>query len=132
MKKRIVLIISILFYVVMAVLSLTARKIHNANLPQVEVMELKSDIFYNEDGSHSFGVSLPKELYNDGVVYRVTTEIINKEFRYIARLAQNIEFGEENFTCYEVKDGLFYNDKIIISSLEGITDGCEVYIKEVN
>ena len=132
MKKRIILIISILFYAAMAVLSLTARKIHNASLPQVEVMELKSDIFYNEDGSTSFGTSFPKELYNDGVVYRVVAEMINKEIRYIARLAQNIEFGKENFTCYEVTDGLFYSDKIITSSLEGITDGCEVYIKEEN
>lgn len=129
MKKRILFTVSILFYAGMLLLTLFARKLHDRTLPQVEVKTIEIGAFYGENGINSFGVSLPKKFYHDGIIYRISIEQINKELRTVARLVSDLEIGLENEICYEIKKGLSYDDKIIVSGLEGITDGCEVYIR---
>lgn len=129
-KKKIVIIISILFYAGMLFMTCTARNLHETKLPHVKVVELEYGLFTDGNGETSFGVTLPKKWYRDGEIYRIANVLINDEYRTIARKVDSLEIGLENDDDYQVKNGLGAREKIIISNLNGLTDGCEVYIVE--
>ncbi len=130
MRKRLIMIISILFYAGMLFMTYTARTLHEAGLPHVMVSELDYGLITDQNGKESFGVLLPKEWYRGGVIFRITNEMINNEYRTIAKRVDSLEIGLENDDYYQVEKGLGSREKIIISDLDGVTDGCEVYIVE--
>lgn len=130
MKKKLLLFITVLFYTGMLVMTFAARGLHEAALPHVKTASLEFEIFFDEDGNFSSGIALSKELYHGGELYRVEQEVINGEIRTVARRAEGLELGLENTEYYEVKRGLGFDDYIIISGLEEITDGCEIYVEQ--
>lgn len=129
MKKRIVLLVSILFYAGMLLLTFSARKLHRAELPHVEVFEIGYELFRYEDGNNFFDSALPKELYQDGEIYKIIYTVINNEVR-TAAMRVDILIGTENENFYQLKNGVRAGERIIVSGLDRVTDGCEVYIVE--
>lgn len=130
MKKRIVLIISVLFYAGMFFMTCTARTLHEAKLPHVKVLELEYELFIDGEGNQSFGAAFPKEWYREGELYKISNVMINDEYRTIARRVEDLELGLENEEYYQVKNGIGANEKIIVDGLDKVTDGCEVYIED--
>lgn len=130
MKKRFVLIILVLFYAGMFLMTWMARTLHEAGLPHVGVAELDYGLFTDEEGNDSFGVTLPKKWYQGGELYKIDVVRINNEYRTVAKRVDSLELGMENDEYYQVKNGLGARDQIIIHGLDGVTDGCEVYIVE--
>lgn len=128
MKKKLVIIISILFYAGMLFMTYAARPLHEAGLPHVTVLELEYGLFTDENGEEAFGVMLPKKWYQEGELYKIAGKRINDEYRTIAKRVDSLEIGLENEDCYQVKNGLGAREQIIVGSLEGVVDGCEVYI----
>lgn len=128
MKKKLVLFVSILFYAGMLLLACSARAIHIAGLPHVTVLEIEYGLFMDGDGNEWFSAALPKEWYRDGELYTIRNVIINNEYRTVARQVGILELGLENEGFYQIKNGINMGEKIIIGSLAGVTDGCEVHI----
>lgn len=130
MKKRIVLIISVLFYAGMFFMTCTARALHEAKLPHVKVLNLEYELFIDEEGNQSFGAAFPKEYYQEGEIYKISNVMINDEYRTIARRVDGLELGMENEKYYQVKNGIGSSEPIIVDGLDNVVDGGEVYIVE--
>lgn len=131
MKKWIVLIASVLFYAFMLVLTFTARGLHEASLPWVKVTTIGTHTFTDENGEQVYSIALPKDIYDSRTIYQVTTDIVNGEWRQVAHLLNpdQVQVGLSDYGYYEILKGLYYYNLIITDGLEGLTDGCEVYIE---
>ena len=121
------MVAAILFYAGMLGMTLSARALHKAQLPHVRVLEIGYEIFTDKDGNSSFGAALPKELYQEGGLYIIVGKIINDEYRTVARRVTVLELGLENKDFYQMKN-ISVGAQIIVGGLDGVTDGCEVYI----
>lgn len=128
MRKRLIIMISILFYAGMLFMTYAARPLHEAGLPHVTVLELEYGLFTDENGEEVFGVMLPKKWFQEGELYKIAGERVNDEYRTIAKRVDSLEIGLENEDYYQVKNGLGGREQIIIGGLEGVVDGGEVYI----
>lgn len=137
--KRITIFVCVFFYVILLVLTLAARPIHNASLPRVTVGTLDFKEFdYVEDESsdiafrknYRLSVGLPKELYDNHKVYIIRKEIVNGEERDIAREVTNLELGQSNDKFYEVIRGISMLDQVVFTGQEYIQDGSEVYVEK--
>lgn len=136
--KKITLVVTVLFLVVMLFLTVGARKIHIASLPKVTVSSLEMVRFEVEQGEESkeksstveFSLGLPKELYDEQKIFVISMEVVNGEERSIAREVYNLVLGRENKDCYEVVEGITSLDQVILSEDESIQDGDEVYIEK--
>ncbi|MDE7060801.1 MAG: hypothetical protein K2O71_04305 [Lachnospiraceae bacterium] len=129
-KKRIVLIFSVLFYAGMFFMTCTARALHEAKLPHVKVLNLEYELFIDEEGNQSFGAAFPKEWYREGELYKVSHVMVNDEYRTIARRVNDLELGLENEEYYQIKNGIGSGEPIIVGGLDNVVDGSEVYIVE--
>lgn len=134
--KKILTIISILFYGVMLVLTLSAVQIHKARLPQVKAEKLSYEVIqyqrvlpsgqlYDDEKKV---LALPKQLYDDDRVFVIQRMEKNGLERSYAVLVKPVT-GISDDTFYEVKSGIGRNDYVIVEGYENLTDRQEVNIK---
>jgi|GEM_PF-390044 len=147
--KRTTLIVSVIFYIIMIIFTVSARKIHNESLPRVTVESLAYEAFAEEEAAvdvkseadekselnktpmnYEWNVGILKELYDNQKVYIISKEIMNGEERSIAKEVTNLVIGRSNDTSYEVLSGLSVLDQVIITGQELIQDGREVYVED--
>lgn len=133
-KTLISIIVTVLFFAAMLFLTISARAIHYASLPQVTAEKLPSVQFpfeYTDDsGNVMIGtksvLAIKSELLNSDVFILYQREK-NGDMRYYVRLAK-IETGMEYNGFTEVQSGIEYGDKVVISADAVLYDSNEVYI----
>ncbi len=131
MRRKITIILCFIFFLAMAILSFTARSIHNMTLPKVTVGYLRNENFI-ENNVNNMGLAIPKEMYDSNQnIYVIRREIVNGEERNIARMAK-LRIGSSNEEYYEVKQGISILDLVILSGGEMIRDGMEVYVESIS
>lgn len=137
--KKITAMVSIIFYLVMIILSINVRKIHTASLPRVTVGNLEGEKFASKEGDTDdesspieFSVGIPKVLYDHGKVYVIVKEMVNGEDRVIAREVTDLVISRDNGTHYEVISGISGIDLVVMSGQQLIYNGCEVYVEGEN
>ena len=115
--------VTILFFASMAALTFSARDVHNARLPQVTVRELTRERITTDRRV----LAIPVDAYDQNGVFIITTLYKNGEVRDAA-IRRHVQVGADNGEFYEVVDGLFGNELIIIESDTPLADGAEVFI----
>lgn len=133
-RKRVTLVIIVIFYIDMLIFTFIARTIHNKALPRVIAISLEYEIYTaseeTEQVSIDFNLGIPKEIYDKGRVYTISKEMVNGEKRNIAREVTDLVIGRSNDTSYEVISGLSMVDTVIIVGQDKIQDGSEVYVED--
>ena len=132
--KKILVIITAVFFAAMLALTFSARPIHNSKLPHVSVQRVQEAYFpyeYTaEDGEtlthRRQNLAVTKEQYERGVYVLYSAEK-NGEQRDFVRLAEIIA-GTEYDGCVDVVSGLAHNDRIVVSSDREMQDGEVVLI----
>ena len=132
MSKKILIIITALFFSAMLFLSLFAEKIHNAGLPKVTVSRPETctfeETFTDENGKtytfYTEKTALSKEQVEKGIYVLYSAEK-NGTKRSFVRLAQVVT-GTENNGYLEIISGINYGEKIVTSSTSELYDGAEV------
>lgn len=131
------LFLSLTFYGIMLFLTLTAKDIHNARLPQVTANRLNKQSFTytvtQEDG-YTYEASknregIPKDVVDSGQIFIVTT--ITKEdmtYYYAKRTTVTIDTTLNNDTYYALDSSVSLRDMVILTGYEELEDGDEVYI----
>ncbi|NLC20072.1 MAG: hypothetical protein GX757_12815 [Clostridiales bacterium] len=134
--KKIPLILTVLFFMLMIFLSFTARSIHNRMIPNVRVTRLTREKFQYEksfeDGTVRTVVrssyAVPKWMYDQDFLYVVVPGIKNGDERTFARKI-SLPIGSENDDYYEIAEQFYdVNRLFIIESDKEIQDGTEVYV----
>ena len=134
LHKKILTVITVLYFAAMLVLSLTAERIHNASLPRVKLIKPPKYMFHYEyeleNGEKTTGsierTAIMKEMPEFGIYTVYSTEKNGTE-RYYARKL-DVVTGQEKDDFIEVISGIGYMDRIIENVDENITDNCEVII----
>ena len=132
MNKKILIIITALFFAAMLSLSLFAEKIHNVNLPKVTVSRPETrtfeETFTDENGEnytfYTEKTALSKEQVEKGIYVLYSAEK-NGTKRSFVRLVQVVT-GTENNGYLEIISGINYGEKIVTSSTSELYDGAEV------
>ncbi len=132
--KKILVIITAVFFAAMFFLTAFARDIHNSALPHVTASRLKQEQFpfeYTDENGNTFTgteskLSVTKEQYERGVYVLYKAEK-NGETRDYIRLAE-IETGRENNGYIEIVSGVSYNERIVSEYTGDLYDGCEVVV----
>ena len=130
MKIKIISLVcvTLLFFALMAALSLTARDVHQSRLPHVTAARLTRESFSQGPGSVRYRqTAIPKELYHSGDIYIITSRSVNGESRDFAKKV-DIEIGLEIDGFYEVTHGLLGHDYVIFSTDRPLDDGDEVLV----
>jgi hypothetical protein len=128
MKKVINIILTILFFSLMLILTISARSIHHSQIPNVKVKRLTMEDFSGGSWTDK-RPAIPKNIIEKGEVYIIANIYINGEERKAARLVYP-QLGAENKEYYEVTGGLDRRDLLIVDSSKELNDGVEVYIVE--
>ena len=134
MSKKILIIITVIFFSAMLFLSLFAEKIHNANLPKVTVSRPETltfeETFTDENGEaytfYTEKTALSKEQVEKGIYVLYSAEK-NGTKRSFVRLAQVVT-GTENDGYLEIVSGINYGEKIVTSGTAELYDGAEVVV----
>lgn len=132
--KKILFIITIIFFAAMLFLTLFAGKIHESSLPQVTAARPEWQLFpyefTDENGEARTGstekIAVPKSMLGNGVFIIYSAEK-NGTKRSFVRLAA-IQTGAENGDYVEVVSGIGFSDRIAAKSSSALYDGCEVNI----
>ena len=131
-KTVITMIVTVLFFAAMLFLTISARPIHNASLPQVTVEKLSSVQFpfeyTDENGNVMTGTKSALAIRSDLLgsdVFILYQREKNGDMRYYVRLAE-IETGAEHNGFTEVLSGIGYGDKVVVNTDKELYDGCEV------
>lgn len=127
-------LLSLLFYGAMLLLSLFAKDIHNARLPQVTAERPgKQEFTYTitiEDFSNtrigSF-TALPKAMVDENKVFIIRT-VSEEDFTYYyaTQVFVTVDISKENTDYYAISQGLDSRDIVIMSGYETLNDGDEV------
>lgn len=134
MTKKILLIITIIFFAGMLLLTLFAEPLHNASLPKVTVSRPEQRPFpyeyTDENGEPRTGsiqkIAVPKPMLEDGI-YVVYSAEKNGTKRDFVRRAP-VQTGEERDGYVEIVSGIMFSDRIVTESTEELYDGCEVNV----
>ncbi|MBR6642544.1 MAG: hypothetical protein IKL28_02650 [Lachnospiraceae bacterium] len=126
-KRKIILVISVLFYLTMGVLALCSRGWYQAKLPKVRIYYLEQRSF-REDRTYSYLPALPKGYYGQPLYY-VQRTYKNKERCYVVMEAKNVVLGNEENGYYAVKDGLTAYLPMIVDPSGDIAEGQEVLVE---
>ena len=135
MTKKILLILTVLFFAGMLFLTLFAEQMHNASLPKVTVSHPEQKLFpyeyTDENGELQTGFAqklvVPAVMPENGVYILYYAEK-NGTKRSFVRKAP-VQTGEEQDGYVEIVSGLMFSDRIVIESTEALYDGCEVMVK---
>ena len=137
MKKKMILIISALFYICMFILTIKAEDIHMSRLPKVTAQKLSYKyieyIAILEDGTPYPNtkkvLAIPKEIYESGQIFVIITgEERGLERSYAKKAEVKIGISDEQY--YEVISGLNRSDYVIIEGYEELSDMQEVNVIE--
>lgn len=136
MKKTISISMMLMFFIAMFIFTLTARTIHNSQIPNVTAARLTYEDFEIEYTLESGQVmtsmqkrlAIPQSVYDKGDVYIITTIHINGEERTAVQKV-HLEIGNENNEFYEVVNGLTGLEIVVINSDKELITGNEVYIR---
>lgn len=131
-KKVALLAAALLFFVLMILLTLTARDVHKARLPRVVVY---TPTYENFEENRRVLV-LPMDIYtsnktsnNQFEIYIIATKEINEEERNVVICAP-IQVGVSNGMYFEVVRGLLGHELVVVSSDKPLNNGVEVFIVE--
>ena len=132
--KKIIVIITVIFFAGMLFLTVFAREIHNSALPHVTASRVQraqfSFEFTDESGEIFVGteskLAITKEQYEQGVYVLYKAEK-NGEVRDFIRRAE-IVGGREQDGYVEVVAGLSPNERIVTDYTGKLYDGCEVVV----
>ncbi len=134
--KKLLTAITVIFFAAMLFLTVSARAIHNATLPQVTAERLSSVQFpfeyTDENGNVMTGTKSALAIRSDLLgsdVFVLYQREKNGDMRDYVRLAV-IETGEEYNGFTEVLSGIGYGDKFVISTDSILSDGDEVLVEE--
>ena len=132
--KKILVIITAVFFAGMLFLTAFAREIHNSALPHVTASRVQRAQFpfeYTDENGNTFvgaesKLAVTKEQLERGVYVLYKAEK-NGETRDFIRRA-DIEAGRENGGFVEVMAGIMPNEKIVAEYTGDLYDGCEVVV----
>ena len=134
MTKKILFLITIIFFAAMLFLTLFSEKMHENSLPQVTAARPERQLFpyefTDENGATYMGsaekIAVPRSMLESGVFVIYSAEK-NGTKRDFVRLAE-VRTGEENGDYVEVVSGIGFTDRIAVESTGTLSDGCEVNI----
>lgn len=134
MTKKILIIVTTLFFAGMLFLTFFAEKIHESSLPEVTASRPEQRPFpyeyADENGEPQTGsaqkVAVPKEMLEDGV-YVVYSAEKNGTKRNFVRLAP-VQTGEERDGYVEIISGIMFSDRIVTESSGELYDGAEIRV----
>lgn len=131
------LLLSLLFYGAMLLLTVTARDVHVARLPEVTAERpAKQRFTYEITGEYgtmertSSFTALPKEMVDSGKVFQLQS-VTEQDFTYYyaRQLTVAIDKSKENADFYALSDDLsFFGTTIIMTGYENLKDGDEVHL----
>ncbi|MGN1422279.1 MAG: hypothetical protein ACI4XA_02800 [Oscillospiraceae bacterium] len=132
--KKILVIITAVFFAGMLFLSLFARDIHNSTLPHVTASRVRTVQFlfeYTDENGNCFSgtesrSAVTAEQYENGIYVLYAAEK-NGEMRDFIRRA-DIETGREYNGYVEVVSGLSSFERIVGEYTGNLYDGCEVVV----
>ena len=125
--KKILFGISVLFYLGMIVLSLSARRLYTAVLPRVRIAYLEHRLF-RVDGERAYLPAMPEELAAKEL-YALAEVERNGELRYSVSRLENVRLGEEQDGYYPVLEGVNILSPLVVEGMEGLTEGQEVCLE---
>lgn len=134
MMKKILLIITVLFFAAMLFLTFSAEKIHENSLPKVTDSRPEQRLFpyeyTDENGEPRTGsvqkTAVPRTMLESGV-YVIYSAEKNGTKRNFVRLVP-VQTGEEADGYVEIVSGLIFSDRIVTGSSGELSDGCEVCV----
>lgn len=126
-KKDILWAVNGLFYLVMLMLALFAKRIYTSSLPCVRIGYLERKTFVL-DGESIFLTALPEELYGK-TLYSVIKEEKNGENRFVVSKVQANISGEKQNGYYPVLGGLSDFVMLVVEGMEELEEGREVFIE---
>lgn len=134
MNKKILIIITAIFFTAMLFLSLFAEKIHNAGLPKVTVSRPETqtfeETFTDENGEtytfYTEKTALPEELLEKGVYVLYSAEKNGTKRNFIKPV--QVVTGAEKDGYFEIVSGINYGEKIVTGSTAELYDGAEVFV----
>ena len=124
--KKILFGISVLFYLGMILLSLSARRLYTASLPRVRIGYLEHRLF-RVDGERAYLPAMPEELAKKEL-YSLKEVERNGELRYVAERLE-LCFGELQDGYYPVLEGINILSPLVVEGMEGLTEGQEVFLE---
>ena len=132
--KKILAIITAVFFAVMLFLTVFARDIHNSALPHITASRVQQAQFpfeYTDENGNTFvgtesKLAVTTEQYKQGV-YILYKDEKNGEMRDFTRRA-DIETGREQDGYVEIVSGITHNERIVMEYTGYLYDGCEVVI----
>lgn len=124
--KKILFGISVLFYLGMIVLSLSARRLYTAVLPRVRIGYPEHRLF-RVDGEQAYLPAIPEELAAKELYVLAEVER-NGELRYVAERLEPL-FGEWQDGYYPVLEGVNILSPLVVEGMEGLTEGQEVCLE---
>ena len=133
--KKLLVIITAVFFAGMLFLTAFAREIHNSSLPHVTASRVQQAQFpfeYTDENGNTFTgteskLAVTKEQLERGVYVLYKYEK-NGEMRDFIRHA-DIEAGREHDGYVEVVSGITHNERIVAEYTSNLYDGCEVIIR---
>ncbi|MBP3595677.1 MAG: hypothetical protein J6J44_14240 [Lachnospiraceae bacterium] len=126
-KRKIILVISVMFYLTMGVLALCSRGWYQAGLPKVRIFYLDQRAF-REDRTYHYLPALPESYYGQ-TLYYVQRTYKNKELCYVVAEAKDVVLGKEENGYYAVEDGLTVYLPLIVDPSGDIAEGQEVLVE---
>lgn len=135
--KKVLVIITVLFFGTMLFLSLFSEAIHNSLLPHVTASHAENRLFSfeytGENGNISVGAqtksAVPAELLENGVFVVYSAEK-NGTKRTFVRFTE-VQGGRVSDDGYvEVISGINFSDRFVIESNKDLFDGCEVIVEQ--
>lgn len=135
MSRKILIVLTAVFFAGMLFLTAFAEKIHESTLPSVTLSRPERKFFEEQyidiNGEIAIGaaekIAVPKEHAESGIYVWYTAEK-NGTKRDFVKLA-NVVTGEETADGYvEIVSGLMSVDRIVIQSDKPLYDGCEVRV----
>ena len=136
--KKILPIITVLFFGGMLFLTCFAEQIHNASLPHVTFVRSEQKLFpfeYTDGNGDTVSGSVSKNALPDYMAEKEEIYVIysmdkNGTKRNFVRLA-SIVAGESIDGYVEIVSGIDFSDRIVKESTGELFDGCEVVIDTV-
>lgn len=126
-KKKVLWLVTILFYCCMLVLAITAKRRHQAELTEVTVM-IPLSVSFDEGVAVNPSPALPEEMVQREKLFEVVTEVVNGEERTIVHEIANISLGREKDGVVEVVQGISSLGQIVVTGWEDLQDGDEVIV----
>lgn len=136
-KKIFWIELAVLFFVTVAVLTVTARKIHNAGLPQVVTgnpVRVDFHVSYTDENGVTGEtvrklLAVPESVLDEECIYVIYKAEKNGELRSFVTSVE-IQTGLRENGYAEVISGVGKEERIVVSADRELVDGMEVFDRE--